>query len=119
MPYYPTSSLDRVSLPVRKYLASRPAHSEEKPNPILLVQSLVRSIRITTRPPLPQLPLNKPLFDEKVAEIAEIYYGLEPTDRSEVSRDPASKALITDTTLMTIQGSRAKGQSVMEESRES
>ncbi|KAL3500200.1 hypothetical protein ACH5RR_039293 [Cinchona calisaya] len=114
MPYYPTSSLDRVSLPVRKYLASRPAHSEEKPNPILLVQSLVRSIRITTRPPLPQLPLNKPLFDEK-----EIYYGLEPTDRSEVSRDPASKALITDTTLMTIQGSRAKGQSVMEESRES
>lgn len=38
-----------------------------------------------------------------------------------MSRDPANKgkAVITDTTLMTIQGSRAKGQSVMEESGES
>ncbi len=57
-----------------------------------------------------------------VAEIAEVDSDLEPTDRSEVSRDPAlGKALITDTTLMTImtiQGSRAKGQSGMGESGE-
>ena len=55
-----------------------------------------------------------------VSEIEEVYSGLEPTDGSEVSRDLAKgKALITDTTLMTIQGSFAKGQSVMGESIES
>lgn len=55
-----------------------------------------------------------------VSEIAEVDSGLEPTDGLEVSRDLAKgKALITDTTLMTIQGSRAKGQSVMGESGES
>lgn len=48
-------------------------------------------------------PSNSMRMWNKSPPVAEIDYGLEPTDRSEVSRDPAKKgkAVITDTTLMT------------------